>query len=446
MYKNFLIFNRKFSRSRISNVILLSFLSPIILLSNPLKSSFLLDSPKEIIDQAWQIVYRDFLDPSGKFSKKDWIKVRKKLLSQKYFDSNEAHDAIRQMLLELNDPYTKFLDPKQLNEMRIDTSGELSGVGIQISINKESGDLIVVSPIEGSPAFEAGVQAKDKIISIDNIPTKGIGIEKAVQMIRGKKGTKVRLGILRGQEFKKITLIRNKIKIKSVYSKINSHNNYGYKIGYIRLKTFNAQASREMKDTLIRFEDANVLGYVLDLRGNPGGLLESSIEISRQWINKGVIVSTLTKEGIKNSRKANGTAITEKPLILLINGGSASASEIVSGAIRDNKRGLLVGEKTFGKGLVQSMRTLSDGSGLTVTVAKYLTPSGIDINKNGIKPDILAEARFGRKEKFSLSDFGTIKDNQYMVAENQLIKILQKDISINKFDPKTKNITFALSK
>ena len=407
-----------------------------IFVNNYAEATILKNSYKEVIDHVWQIVYRDFLDSDGKFEKSIWINLRKEYLSKRYSDSKEAYDAIRDMLSTLNDPYTRFLEPKEFNQMRIDTSGELTGVGIQIVKDKDSDDLIIVSPIEGTPAFNAGIKARDKILSIDNISTQDMNIEEAVKLIRGQRGTKVKLEIFRnGRSFYK-TLSRDRIEIKSVSRKINQSKN-GLLIGYLRIKQFNANASREMKDALNELEMKKVSGYVLDLRSNPGGLLESSIDISRHFINKGVIVSTLTKDGLKEIKKGNGQALTKKPLVVLVNEGSASASEIVSGAIRDNKRGKLVGKKTFGKGLVQSMRTLVDGSGLTVTVAKYLTPNGTDINEFGILPDIEVEMNNSILQK----EIGTKKDRQYRIGEKELIKIIESKNKITQFNPSSRNLS-----
>ena len=411
-----------------------------LLLSNTIESSVLKSSNKEVIDHVWQIVYRDFLDSEGKFNKSNWIKLRKKLLSKNYPNADDAYIAIREMLNNLNDPYTRFLDPKQFNEMRIDTSGELTGVGIQILKDSESGFLVIVSPIAGSPASESGIKAKDKIISIDNISTKGLDIEGAVKLIRGKKGTKVNLEILRNGSIFNKTLVRKKIEIKSVTSKINSSRN-GFLVGYLRIKQFNANASKDLKQVILDYETKNVSGYILDLRSNPGGLLDSSIEISRQFIDKGIIVSTLSKNGLKEVKRANGSALTSKPLVVLVNEGSASASEIVSGAIKDNLRGKLVGKKTFGKGLVQSMRSLVDGSGLTVTVAKYLTPNGIDINKFGIRPDIEVNMNVN---PILQNQIGTRRDKQYQVGENVLIKLIKNKGSNITFVPNSTNFNIAL--
>ena len=407
-----------------------------IFFNNFAEATVLNNSYKEVIDHVWQIVYRDFLDSSGKFQKSNWIKLRKEFLTKTYSDSNEAYDAIRDMLSNLEDSYTRFLEPKEFNQMRIDTSGELTGVGIQIVKDQESDDLIIISPIEGTPAFDAGIKARDKILSIDDISTKGMNIDEAVKLIRGQRGTKVKLEILRGSKSFFKVLSREKIEIKSVSSKVNQTKN-GLFIGYVRIKQFNANASKETRDAINDLEKKNVAGYILDLRSNPGGLLDSSIEISRHFINKGVIVSTLSKNGLKEIKRGNGQALTKKPLVVLVNEGSASASEIVSGAIKDNKRGKLVGKKTFGKGLVQSMRTLVDGSGLTVTVAKYLTPNGTDINKSGIVPDIEVKMNIN---PILQREIGTRKDKQYKAGEKELINIINRKNQISEFKPNTTNL------
>ena len=377
------------------------------------------NSYKELIDQVWQIIYGDFLDYSGKFQESNWIELRAEFLAKKYSDSNEAYDAIRDMLSNLDDSYTRFLDPKEFNQMRMDTSGELTGVGIKI--DKESGDLIIISPIEGTPAFDAGIKARDKILSIDDVSTEGLNIEDAVKLIRGRRGTKVKLEILRGSMSFFKTLSREKIEIESVSSKVNQTKN-GLLIGYVRIKQFNDNALGEMQDTLKFLEEKKVSGYVLDLRSNPGGLLESSIDISRLFINKGIIVSTVAKDGLKKIKRGKEQALTDKPLVVLVDEGSASASEIVAGAIKDNKRGKIVGKKTFAKGLVQSVMTLIDGSGLNVTTAKYLTPAGTDINKSGIIPDIKVKMN---SNPILPKEIGTHKDKQYRAGEKELLKIIE---------------------
>jgi carboxyl-terminal processing protease len=374
-----------------------------------------------VIDQVWQIVYRDYLDSSGDYDEASWRQLRRDLLKKSFAGSAESYEAIRGMLASLNDPYTRFLDPKQFKEMRIDTSGELMGVGIQLSLDKETKELVVVSPIEGTPASRAGVQSKDVIVSIDGKSTEGMNTEDAVKLIRGPEGSAVILGLRRGDELIDVPLTRARIEINAVSYKLNTTRDQ-HKVGYIRLKQFNANAAKEMREAAKALEAQDVDGYVLDLRGNPGGLLEASIDIARQWLNEGIIVSTRTREGIRDVRRATGSAITDKPLVVLIDQGSASASEILSGSLQDNGRAQLVGQKTFGKGLVQAVRGLSDGSGLTVTIAKYLTPKGTDIHKNGIEPDIKSEMNEKQLKSFTIEKLGTDQDPQYIDARRQLIK------------------------
>ena len=378
------------------------------------------DSPKEVIDQVWQIVYRDYLDSSGDYDEKSWRQLRSKLLKKSFAGNAESYEAIRGMLASLNDPYTRFLDPKQFKEMRIDTSGELMGVGIQLSLDTTTKELVVVSPIEGTPASRAGVLSKDVIVSIDGNSTKGMSTEDAVKLIRGPEGSDVILGLRRGDQVLDVPLTRARIEINAVTYRLNKTKDQR-KIGYIRLKQFNANAAKEMRQAAKSLEEQGAEGYVLDLRGNPGGLLEASIDIARQWLNEGIIVSTRTREGIRDVRRATGSAITDKPLVVLIDQGSASASEILSGSLQDNSRAELVGQKTFGKGLVQAVRGLSDGSGLTVTIAKYLTPKGTDIHKNGIEPDVASEMTEDQLKNFTIEKLGTSQDSQYIDAQKLLL-------------------------
>lgn len=379
------------------------------------------DSPKEVIDQVWQIVYRDYLDSSGDYDEKSWRQLRSKLLKKSFAGNAESYEAIRGMLASLNDPYTRFLDPKQFKEMRIDTSGELMGVGIQLSLDTKTKELVVVSPIEGTPASRAGVLSKDVIVSIDGDSTKGMSTEDAVKLIRGPEGSDVVLGLRRGDQVLDVPLTRARIEINAVTYRLNKTQDQR-KIGYIRLKQFNANAAKEMRQAAKSLEEQGAEGYVLDLRGNPGGLLEASIDIARQWLNEGIIVSTRTREGIRDVRRATGSAITDKPLVVLIDQGSASASEILSGSLQDNSRAELVGQKTFGKGLVQAVRGLSDGSGLTVTIAKYLTPKGTDIHKNGIEPDVTSVMTEEQLKNFTLEKLGSTQDSQYIDAQKLLMK------------------------
>ena len=404
------------------------------------------DSPKEVMDQAWQIVFRDYLDTTGKYTPEQWRQLRRSVLSKSYTTPKDAYEGIRGMLGTLDDPYTRFLDPREFKEMQIDTSGELSGVGIQLSVDKETKELVVISPIEGSPASRAGVQPKDVIVSIDGKSTKGMSTEDAVKLIRGKAGTTVTLVLRRKGQNLDTPLTRELIEIHAVNHQVNTTPD-GTKIGYIRLKQFSATATKDMRAAVRDLEAQGVQGYVLDLRSNPGGLLVASVEIARQWINEGIIVSTKTRDGIQDVKRATGQALTTKPMVVLVNEGSASASEILSGAMQDNNRAVLVGQKTFGKGLVQSVRGLSDGSGMTVTIAKYLTPRNRDIHKHGINPDVPVKMTEQEVQRLRLEDIGTNRDSQYRVAESTLRKKLQASATLDKaFQPGSANLPAALAK
>ena len=413
----------------------------------PSAASLVTDSPKEVIDQTWQIVFRDYLDINGKYTPEKWRNLRRQVLSKTYGSSKESYEAIRGMLASLDDPYTRFMDPREFKEMQIDTSGELTGVGIQLSLDKETKELVVVSPIEGSPASRAGVMPKDVILSIDGKSTKGMSTEDAVKLIRGQAGTTVNLQLRRDGKVVDAPLVRARIELHAVDSQVNTSAD-GTRIGYIRLKQFNANAAKDMADALKKLEGENVQGYVLDLRSNPGGLLMASIAIARQWMDEGVIVSTKTRDCIQDTKRANGRALTQRPLVVLVNEGSASASEILSGALQDNHRAVVVGEKTFGKGLVQSVRGLSDCSGMTVTIAKYLTPNGRDIHKHGIDPDVRAKLSAQEAQKLRLEDLGTAKDSQYRAAESTLLKQVKASNGVTKaklYNPASANVPAALN-
>lgn len=394
--------------------------------------AFFEDNPKELVDEVWQIINRTYVDAT--FNQVDWRAIRTKYLERSYANKEEAYKAIREMLEPLGDPYTRFMDPEEFKNMQIDTSGELTGVGIQITKDEETNELTVVSPIEDTPAYEAGILAKDVIIKIDGKTTKGMEVEDAVKLIRGKPGTEVTLTIRRTGKELDYPIVRARIELHPVRARIEE-TPVG-KIGYIRLTQFSSQAGEEMRDAIQEAEAAKVNGYILDLRSNPGGLLYSSVEIARMWLDEGKIVSTVSRTGEVEAQSANNRALTDKPLVIIVDGGSASASEILSGALQDNQRAVLVGSKTFGKGLVQSVRGLGDGSGLAVTIAKYLTPSGRDINKHGIDPDIILELTDDeRKELQQQRDkIGTFGDPQFdkafEILEQQIAKSQDTNVQV----------------
>jgi carboxyl-terminal processing protease len=388
--------------------------------------AFFSDSPKELVDEVWQIIDRQYVDAT--FNQQDWKAIRTEYLKRSYTNKEEAYKAIREMLKKLGDPYTRFMNPEEFKNMQIDTSGELTGVGIQLAQDEKTKKLMVIAPIEDTPAFKAGILAKDMIVKIDGKSTEGMDVNDAVKLIRGKEGTSVTLTVQRGEKQLDYPLKRARIEIHPVrYSVQDSPNG---KISYIRLNQFSANAAEEMRNAIKESEKQQVSGYILDLRSNPGGLLYASVEIARMWINDGGIVSTVDRQGETDRQQANNRALTDKPLVVLVDGGSASASEILSGALQDDKRATLVGTQTFGKGLVQSVRGLGDGSGLAVTIAKYLTPNGRDINKSGIAPDVVFELSDAQRKELQQdrTKVGTAADPQFAKA----IDVLKQKIAAQK--------------
>lgn len=315
------------------------------------------------------------------------------LIQQYYVEEVDTkklvYGAIKGMLREL-DPHTNFMPPDIYKDFESETSGEFGGLGIEISVT--NGVLTIISPIEDTPAWHAGIKAGDKVIAVDGKSTKGVSLVEASQMMRGKRGTKIVLKIVRdGQEGPlDITIVRGQVKIRSVkYTDMED----GF--AYFRVTSFIENTAKDLEAAIEKHKEKHkkIEGILIDLRRNPGGLLDQAVKVSDMFLKDGTIVSTIgrdkkQKEVTVATKKGK---YTEIPMIVLINEYSASASEIVSGALQDNKRALIVGNRSFGKGSVQSVIKLGDGSGLKLTVARYYTPSGISIQAEGIKPDIEIE-------------------------------------------------------
>ncbi|MBD2525959.1 MULTISPECIES: carboxyl-terminal processing protease CtpA [unclassified Nostoc] len=378
-----------------------------------------LTGEQKLVSEVWRIVNRTYLDET--FNHQNWAAVRQKVLEKPLTDSNASYAAIGKMLKSLDDPFTRFLDPEQYRSLKVNTSGELTGVGLQIVLNPETGKLEVVAPIAGSPADKAGIRPRDRILKIEGVPTKNLTLDEAATKMRGPSGSLVTLLIERdGEPETEIRLTRDRIALNPVVSELRVSTE-GTSIGYLRLTQFNANASTELAHAISSLEKKGAAAYILDLRNNPGGLLQSGIEIARQWLDTGTIVYTVNRQGIQGSFEAFGPALTNDPLVILVNQGTASASEILAGALQDNGRAQLVGETTFGKGLIQSLFELSDGSGLAVTIAKYETPQHRDINKLGIKPDkVISQDPINREQ------IGTEADLQYQAA----VELLKKDLVV----------------
>lgn len=373
------------------------------------------NSPKAMVDEVWQVVAREYVDDT--FNSIDWQATRRDLLSKNYTSREQAYAAVRVALAKLGDPYTRFLDPKQFETLTSQTSGEVSGVGIRMELNQKTQRLTVVETIQSSPAMKAGVKAGDEILAIDGKPTRSINVQNASALIRGKVGTPVTLKISRqGKSVFDLKLTRAKIELPAVHYTLRQEGNK--RIGYISLREFSAHAAEQMQRAIYDLNRQQVNAFILDVRGNPGGLLQSGIEITRMWLDNGSIVRTVDRKGESKEAVANRTAITQRPLIVLVDGNSASASEILAGALQDNQRAVVVGSQTFGKALVQAVHNLSDGSGLAVTVAHYYTPKGTDISHKGITPNIKIELTDAQQRQLASNPalIGTLNDPQYARA------------------------------
>ncbi len=312
------------------------------------------------------------------------------ILSLQYVDKDldsEAmvHGAIRGILASLDDPYTRFMEPKNYSEMKIRLSGEFSGIGIQIGMRDDR--LTVISPIFDTPAYHAGLKSGDKILSINNESTKGLGLNEAVTKIRGPIGKAVVLSILSMNESdpRDVTIVRDTIIIKSIEKRavFDDH------IGYLRYSTFeNKHGSEELELAIRELQSDGVDRLILDLRDNGGGLLDGAVELTSFFVPTGDVVHTVDRNDDRQSLQVSGEAFYTDPLVVLVNQGSASSSEIVAGALKDHERAVIIGDQSFGKASVQNVLPLRDGSAVLYTIAKYLTPNGNNIHEVGISPNI----------------------------------------------------------
>lgn len=390
-------------------VLVFFWFSSTILWYTPAAQAF--TEEQKLLLQSWRIVNQSYLDDT--FNHQNWWLLRQKLVKKPLRDRTETYQAIEEMLAGLDDPFTRLLRPEQYRSLQVNTSGELSGVGLQINVDPETKLIEVISPLAGSPAEAAGIKPRDLILEIDGVSTKTLTLDEAAAKMRGSVGSEVSIRIQpqskKTDQPRNVNLIRDRISLNPVYAKLD--NNSGQKIGYIRLNQFSANAALEIAHGVNQLEQQGAEAYILDLRNNPGGLLQAGVEIARMWLDNGTIVYTVNRQGALGSFESNDEVLTTDPLVVLVNQGTASASEILAGALQDNGRALLVGEKTFGKGLIQSLFELPDGSGLAVTVAKYETPAHKDINKLGIVPDRLVSG-----QPITFAQIGTEADRQYQAA------------------------------
>jgi carboxyl-terminal processing protease len=367
---------------------------------------------QQLVLQAWRTLNQAYYDES--FNHQNWWLLRDKTMKQQFPTEEAAYQAITKMIATLDEPFTRLLRPEQYRSLKVNTAGELSGVGLQIGVKADSKSIEVIAPIAGSPAAQAGILPHDTIVEIDAVPTSELTLDTAAVRMRGVTGTNVSLVIQTADNApREVILIRQKIELNPVTAELHTEN--GHKIGYLRLAQFSAKAAEELGENITKLQKQGATSYVLDLRNNPGGLVSAGVEIARQWLNEGTIVYTVDRRGAIESIESTNTALTNDPLVVLVNEGTASASEILAGALQDNGRAKLIGTKTFGKGLIQSLFDLPNGSGLAVTVAKYETPNHHDIHKLGITPDQVVPT-----PEITVEFAATTKDTQYLAAVKEL--------------------------
>ncbi|MEM6840132.1 MAG: S41 family peptidase [Cyanobacteria bacterium P01_C01_bin.120] len=414
-----------FIKGAIATSLLAAFstLSPV--LSPTAKAAeFTEDSPKAVLDEAWQLVHREYVDSS--FNQTDWLAVRQRLLSQEYASPEAAYSALREELNRLEDPYTRFLDPREYAEISDQTAGEISGVGLQLQRDDQTRSMIIVGVLSESPAEAQGLQIGDRLLLVDGQSVDRLSVRGVAQLLRGEENSPVTLTYSRrDSQPQSVILTRTRLELPTVAHDLKQVN--GYRIGYIRLDEFNGHATEQMVKAIEELMSQDAEAFVLDLRSNPGGLLSASIEISRLWLQRGPIVRTQDRDGEPSAINANRTALTDLPMAVLVNGRSASSSEILTGALQDNNRATVVGTTTFGKALVQSLYELSDGSGLAVTIAHYYTPNGTDISQRGITPDIEVNLSSGEERALFNNPvrLASAQDEQFLQAVSALEATIQ---------------------
>ncbi|KAL9240125.1 hypothetical protein vseg_014382 [Gypsophila vaccaria] len=394
----------------------------------PVSRSLEVNRVQRTLIETWGLIRESFIDPS--FNHQDWdLKLQQTLVEMFPLNSADAaYSKIRSMVSSLGDPFTQIVSPKEYQNFRIGSDGNLQGVGLFVNVEPTTGHLVIVSCVEDSPAARAGIHAGDELVEINGERLEGVGSEAAAQKLRGRAGTTVRVKIHSSQDMsfnsniREVNLSREDIKLSPISSAIIPHktpDGHLSRTGYVRLSAFSQTAATDMEKVIHRMEDQGVHSYILDLRNNPGGLVRAGLDVAQMWLDgEETLVYTIDRDGhIFPINMVDGHAVTHDPLVILVNEGSASASEILAGALHDNGRAMLVGNRTFGKGKIQSVTELDDGSALFVTVAKYLSPLRHEIDKVGIAPDVQCTADM-------LKDRGTGSsleaDSCIMVAEHVL--------------------------
>ncbi len=367
-------------------VLSLAVLAPPFALSGVAASAALaLSDAQQLVVEAWRLVNQSYLDPA-RFEQVHWRRLRQKALERPIRSSGDAYDAIEAMLSPLGDPYTRLLRPEEYGALRSSTQGTVSGVGLQLGLRASDQQVVVIAPLDGSPAAEARIRSGSPVLEVNGQATSELGLDQTAAALRGPSGSTVLVEILEPDgKPRELELERRQVDLRPVRSKRLRVD--GHTLGYLRITQFAEPVPQQVKEALQDLQGQGIEGLVLDLRNNSGGLVSAGLNVADALLDSKPIVETEARDGLSSPQQAGPGQLFEGPMLTLVNGGTASASEILAGALQDNGRSELAGSRTYGKGLIQTLISLGDSSGLAVTVARYLTPSGRDIQNQGIEPD-----------------------------------------------------------
>ena len=385
-----------------------------------------LSDTKEFVLNAWTLVNEGFYDP-GKLDEVQWKRIRQQTLQKQIETSEEAYSAIEDMLRPLDDPYTRFLRPKDYELLKASNFGsEINGVGLQLG-EDENNKVKVISTLAGSPAEDAGILSGDFINKVNGISSEELGLANTASKLRGETGTKVLVEVTSTSgEIKEIDLERRSVDLRPVRTKRLRDDSHT--IGYLRITQFSESVPKKIEEALQDLKEKEVEGIILDLRNNSGGLVSSGIAVADSFLSEKTVVETKDRNGIKDAIISQKATSFDGPMVTLVNNATASASEILAGSLQDNGRSILMGEQTYGKGLIQSLKNIGEESGLAITVASYLTPKGNNIQGKGITPEQLLDIP-------DAIEYGNAEDKWVRNAEIFLESLLEKnDISKNEND------------
>ncbi len=371
-------------------------------------SAYALSDSKQIVLDAWTLVNEGYYDPEI-FDEIQWKKIRQKTLQKSIDTTEDAYSAIEEMLKPLEDPYTRVLRPKDYELLKSSNLGsEINGVGLQLGLDESSGKVKVISTLAGSPAEDAGIASGFFIETVDGQSALELGLANTASKLRGEKGSKVLVQIsTEDGEIKEIDLERRSVDLRPVRTK--RLRDESHTLGYLRITQFSESVPKKIEEALQELKEKEVEGIILDLRNNSGGLVSSGIAVADSFLNEKLVVETKNRDGIKDSIISEKNTFFDGPMVTIVNKGTASASEILAGALQDNQRSALIGKQTYGKGLIQSLKSLSEDSGIAITVASYLTPNGNNIQGRGIIPDKILD--FSEAKDFGGLDDKWVKDS-----------------------------------